>query len=118
MYREFARHIRLFPFFIPLIDTSCFFVQWVPQSKRLGLNVLFLARRHLPLPEHSRTRVIGTRLRARRSRSWGSTRRASMLCLEIMHNVSMLRLAREWAFCTTRRLFYYLMSGKRCCYRL
>jgi hypothetical protein len=88
--------------FIPLIDLV---LQWVPQSRRSGLNVLFLARHRLPFPEHSRMQAIGTRLRVRRSRSWALTRKALMLCLEVMHNVSM-RLGRtdvrERAIC---RLF-------------
>ena len=92
MYHEFARHICSFCLpFHPLIDLVV--IQWVPQLKRSGLNGLFLARHRLLFPEHIRMQAISTRLGVRHSRSWALTRRASMLCLEAMHNVSM-RLGR------------------------
>jgi hypothetical protein len=99
--KEWKRRIKMYrellgtsPFVSPFIRRLILsFLQWVPQLKRSGLNVLFLARRRLLFPEHCRMRAIGTRLRVRHSRSWALTRRALMLCLEAMHDVSM-RLGR------------------------
>jgi hypothetical protein len=51
MYRELlGTFARCLPFH-PLIDLVL--LQWVPQLKRSGLNVLFLTRRHLMFPEQS-----------------------------------------------------------------
>ena len=86
MYGELLVTFTLSP--LSSVDSDLV-LQWVPQLKRSGLNVLFLARRRLLLPERSRAQAIGTRLHVRHSRSWALTRRALMLCLEATHNVSM-----------------------------
>jgi hypothetical protein len=62
MYCELLAHSLVLPFH-PLISARVFVPQWVPLLKRLGLDVLFLARRRLRSPMHARMRVIGTRLK-------------------------------------------------------